>query len=397
MMYSSAVPQIFQPHMPVHEMTPFRDLRHLTLAGLKFSSSISDVPEVEITSDSVKKERFKARTADCLKHLIQLRSLTFISCTSSTWDVLSHLPNLLTSLTITNSNIISSTLSTFLTTFGHALTDLTLNHNDHLNLDFLPVLRPFCHSLQTLSVDLTYYSPLSVLDTAAEPAYSNLLDETHIPTWPSTLRTLTLLHLRKWSTPSALNFFTSLTDAAGELPYLRHLELRAMLPEASWRERAALREKWTERLKTVFLRDWETPRPELASYKAYRDWKASQDELDDAPLAVRAVKRSAHGGGRTRGDSKGNNSSEGKIGTRTRASQAERKRQRDQDDKEREEDEFLVIHGMCDVVDISIDNMRPSEVRFNEGDFMDSEPSGDEEWNEDVDELVPQGRSMYAW
>ncbi|KAI9684667.1 MAG: hypothetical protein M1829_000041 [Trizodia sp. TS-e1964] len=35
----------------------------------------------------------------------------------------------------------------------------------------------------------------------------------------------------------------------------------------------------------------------------------------------------------------------------------------------------------CDKVDVRIDNLRPTETQFQEGDFMDSEVSGDEEWD----------------
>jgi len=246
---------------------------------------------------------------------------------------------------------------------------------------------------------LTYYSPWLVAAVTAEPAYTNLLDEDHIPTWPATLQDLSLFHLRKWSTPSALNFFNSLTDAAGELPDLRYLELRAMLPEASWRERASLREKWTDRLERVFLRKPAEPRKELASLKAWRDWKKDQDELasdddDDAPLAkaIPARKRKIREAAQAE---------EQDSGTRTRAAaRKESRRIQEEEDEEREESEILVVHGMCDVVDVNIDNLRPSEVRFNESDFMDSEKSGDEDWNEDEDDLEPpqlrRGR-QYAW
>lgn len=40
------------------------------------------------------------------------------------------------------------------------------------------------------------------------------------------------------------------------------------------------------------------------------------------------------------------------------------------------------VQGLCDVVDIRIDNQRPREEQLNESHFMDSEASGDEEWTE---------------
>jgi hypothetical protein len=50
------------------------------------------------------------------------------------------------------------------------------------------------------------------------------------------------------------------------------------------------------------------------------------------------------------------------------------------------------IQGMCDIVNIRIDNLRPTEVQATEADFLDEEPSGDEDWN--GDEGMDDG---YAW
>jgi hypothetical protein len=49
--------------------------------------------------------------------------------------------------------------------------------------------------------------------------------------------------------------------------------------------------------------------------------------------------------------------------------------------------------GMCDEVFIRIDNQRPSETQFNENDFLDSEASGDDDWDgEDY-----ESGNGYAW
>jgi hypothetical protein len=51
------------------------------------------------------------------------------------------------------------------------------------------------------------------------------------------------------------------------------------------------------------------------------------------------------------------------------------------------------VQGKCRVVDIRIDNLRPREELFNENDFLDSEVSGDEDWdgNDDIE------NDGYAW
>lgn len=51
-----------------------------------------------------------------------------------------------------------------------------------------------------------------------------------------------------------------------------------------------------------------------------------------------------------------------------------------------------VIQGMCEVVDVRIDNLRPRETQVTEADFLDEEAPGDGDWNGDDD--IDDG---YAW
>lgn len=51
------------------------------------------------------------------------------------------------------------------------------------------------------------------------------------------------------------------------------------------------------------------------------------------------------------------------------------------------------IQGLCNVVDVRIDNQRPREEQFNESHFLDSEASGDEEWTEGAE----GDEDGYAW
>lgn len=51
-----------------------------------------------------------------------------------------------------------------------------------------------------------------------------------------------------------------------------------------------------------------------------------------------------------------------------------------------------VVQGMCEVVDIRIDNLRPRETMFTEANFLDEEAPGDGDWNGDDD-----GEEAYAW
>jgi len=53
-----------------------------------------------------------------------------------------------------------------------------------------------------------------------------------------------------------------------------------------------------------------------------------------------------------------------------------------------------VVQGMCEIVEVRIDNLRPMENQATEADFLDEEPSGDEDWNEGDD---IKGYEGYAW
>jgi len=370
----------------------FSGLRHITLAG------------VIIMNQHKPGKIGNHWPGYCLSQLEQLRSLELVDCTSTEWDIvgaqmrpcwdlLSELQVPLTCLTITNClDITSFTLTPWLEAHGRSLETLTLNHNDSLDLNFLPILRECCPSLTVLSANLTYYSQSVVMNESADPKYTTLLRDNAMPTWPTTLQHLCLLHLRRWSTPTALNFLRSLTSSAGSLPDLRHLELKVMLPEASWRERATIREKWTERLRAVFLRHSTPPNPHLASKKAWRLWQAEQDELDDAPLS-RVVRL------RTTTKRKHDDDDSEPATTTTRSQARSRARaKQEQEDIMQDDDHEQVIHGMCDVVDVTLDNLRPSETRFVEADFLDEEAGGDEEWDGDVDDLEgEQGRRVFDW
>ncbi|KAI4244402.1 MAG: hypothetical protein L6R42_010465 [Xanthoria sp. 1 TBL-2021] len=50
-----------------------------------------------------------------------------------------------------------------------------------------------------------------------------------------------------------------------------------------------------------------------------------------------------------------------------------------------DDDQHLFIQGMCDVVRVAIDNLRPTEEHLNESNFLDDEISGDEDWVGDDD------------
>ncbi|KAH0373998.1 hypothetical protein KCU65_g226, partial [Aureobasidium melanogenum] len=240
-----------------------------------------------------------------------------------------------------------------------------------------------------------------------------LLLEDEIPTWPSTLQTLELVHLQKWGANAAQNLFRSLVESAENLPDLRRLVLQAHI-NISWRDRAAFRDQWIERLRRVYQRYPDDPDPKLASLRAFREWKDIQaanaaaklrrslshveiivrkpsltsqtsQASDDEPLAKRRARRVIKPASppplptppvvnKTRDRRKHGRGGPDAIFVAS-------------DDNNKESEEWRhtperFIQGLCNVVDVRIDNQRPREEQFNESHFLDSEASGDEEWTE---------------
>ncbi|KAK4982291.1 hypothetical protein LTR66_009356 [Elasticomyces elasticus] len=432
----------------IHQSTPFQTLEDLVLACFGGIGGADYDPE----SDEFKLGR-------ALEALPNLKALTFESWPFFRGSLLEHIPKGLERFTVENcSSLDSDMLHGFLAAASPSrMKELILDHNASLDLAFLPNLKYTCPKLEVLKMDLQYFS-IRHTSKDAEAKYEYLLGSDEVPTWPSTLRTLELVHLQKWSCGAARNLFCSLVDSANELPDLRMLVLHAHL-NMSWRERAGFREQWIERLQRVFLRKPDDPNPHLASMKTFRLWRQAQKDVtnpshgperecvpkvikdsgshtasgsdsdntrssrrrlshvrvtplkaglhankdssdSDAPLASR--RRSE----RIQKQTDSRNSLSPPNGVATIAPGPCRKRGRSSadaisvasDDQDANSDWRSVpekfIQGMCEVVDIRIDNQRPREEQFNENDFLDSEASGDEDWNGDDED---HGGGGYAW
>jgi hypothetical protein len=65
------------------------------------------------------------------------------------------------------------------------------------------------------------------------------------------------------------------------------------------------------------------------------------------------------------------------------------------EDGHEEQGTSLFVQGLCHVVEVAIDNQRPRENMFSERDFLDTERSGDEDWNEEAEIEFEDNR--YAW
>ncbi|KAJ4378754.1 hypothetical protein N0V86_005625 [Didymella sp. IMI 355093] len=396
----------------IHGDHAFQSLRELTLVKYHPEPSREDEEE----DDGNTAPTMEELVGSALAVLPNVRSLTFETCGIVRGRLLPLLPKDLVSLSIINcGELLSDALSSFLTSHGTHLKELVLHHNQALDLSFLVDLKQACPRLEVLRMDTTYYSSL-VMSSDNEPLYGTLLGEDEVPTWPSTLRTLDMQYLRKWNSTSASNFFQSLIDSAEDLSYLQDLTIIAMV-DTDWRQRAEFRRKWSATFQTVFAKKWEQPNPHLASLKAFRLWKEKQmasaqeaphveeehkvdsfiegvseelaksqvgEESDsDAPLLSRRKKQNEQWG-----------STRLRSRARANASYDEESEASGSGDEAEDEEHVSFVQGRCHTVIFRIDNFRPREEIYAEADFLDAEPSGDDEWNGN-DEAADEGG--YAW
>lgn len=397
----------------IHGDRAFQSLRELTLVKYHPEPSREEEDEDDGNTEPTMEELI----GSALAVLPNLKSLSFETCGIVRGRLLPLLPTDLVSLSIVNcGELLSDALSSFLTTHGAHLEELVLHHNQALDLSFLVDLKQACPKLEVLRMDTTYYSSL-VMSSDNEPLYEALLGENEVPTWPTTLRTLDMQYLRKWDSTAASNFFQSLIDSAEELPQLQDLTIIAMV-DTDWRQRAEFRRKWSATFQAVFARKWEPPNPHLASLKAYRLWKerqnavqtqdqnvAEEDKVDsfiegvsedlvkapanaesdsDAPLLARRNKQDERWGStRLRSRAKAN------------ASYDEESEETGSEQEAQNKEQVSFVQGRCHTIIFRIDNFRPREEIYAEADFLDAEPSGDDEWN--GNDEINDGGGGYAW
>lgn len=256
-------------------------------------------------------------------------------------------------------------------------------------------------------MDTTYYSSLG-WSRANEPLYTSLLGENEVPTWPSSLRVIEMEYLRHWNAETATNFFRSLIDAAESLPFLQEITIMAIV-DTDWRQRAEFRRKWSAKFKQVFARKWQPPSAHLASLRAFREHQErTTDGAKDGSLAAEcsgvvvsqaAVSEAPHDGDSDKDNEVPQLASWGSKRLRSRSKAATSYDEASENDfgsgEATSEDEGVpFIQGRCHSVLFRVDNFRPREEIYAEADFLDAEPSGDEEWNGNE---VNDDEGGYAW
>lgn len=382
----------------------FNDLRSLALSNLNLDGKHKSL-------------------INAIAQLSNLREMKIISCQDTDWKIFTDMPQLLRSLDVQDCNFITSTIvQSYLANHGRSLHTLVLSHNKALDLAFLPTLKFDCPALRVLHMDFTYYSQLYVSKNF-DPTFERLLNASDRPTWPSTLEHIELNHLRKWSSDAAETLFGSLIESAESLTYLRTLRLKAAI-DIGWRDRAGFRETWISRFRSTFLRLSEPPSLRFASARAFRESK--KENMTDHKTAEAAPEATLPLKSPTRHQEKLSRQPDSALDTLEQSDSTSRRscrikqiateaRRVSQEQlvasaEESEEDVQIIARmdwkkaasehyqGLCSVVDITIDNMRPSEVQFEERDFMDTERSGDEDWTGEMDEDVQStGGRRHAW
>ena len=435
----------------IHTMSPFQTLRDICF--INYDGSL-------LGKASSREDKF----AEALSILPNLKSLSFKMCSIIGDRLMPMLPANLQALHIYDCALLrSSALNGFLSIKGNNLRQLNLDHNIALNLFFLADLAKNCPNLRHFRVDLVYFNTYATVRDS-DPKYNVLFDETERPSWPTSLETLELYHLRKWSLPLAETLFSSLTTAASSLPYLRQLRIKASLEASGWRDRVEFRDRYTHRLRHVFLRRSPPPNPHLRSISAFEAFKKERSNnrgdgrrgrrsLISHPAAhqEKPVAQLSHIKVIERAKKEDDSDSDLPLIRNSRTDPAEsdsdapllklrrstrpkmqkedmyilsesspqsgktsrrRRRRKGSTDSSSEDsaldedvvepisqgqsdnEDDLYVQGMCDVVDVWLDNQRPAEEQLKEEDFIDDEASGDEDWNGDDD--MP-GEGSYAW
>lgn len=351
----------------------FKSIKQLNMINMFRSTGLYDEDAAADPNSHEVDQRFFSSLAA----LPMLESLCLMSSPIVDGPLMAKLPSSLRSLALVNcDNLSGDNLCTFLQLGGTQLLELRLDHNKMLDFSFLTILGDVCPHLCILKMDLTYYDKNALVIRDVDPHYDALLKPDEVPNWPRTLVDLELTQLRIAEAQIVEMFLNSLITAAPELNDLRRLILKVIL-KIGWRDRAKFRGNWVGMLEETFLRRAKPPKIRRSIPKAKND---------------PTVAATAESGGKVNGAEGQQKSPQKRQSTRI-AQQIEEARNAStasDDDDDGAPAKFIAngeakkgLQPMCDFVLIRIDNLRPAEAQFDEGDFMDSELSGDEDWNGD--------------
>ena len=353
---------------------PWSSLTHIHQTTLRSIQHL-DILWHNMFSTPLDRKSFSTELVGALNVLPKLQSLTFsFSTIDLDPDLLASLPLSLKRIAFIDCDIDYQALKVCLESVGTNLQSLILRHNQALDLNFLTLLDNACPNLQNLEFDLSCFANLTCSRSWA--LHFKSLFSTNLPlTWPKTLRHIEFKFLRGWGQEAAEKFLSSFQFAASQLQDLRVLILR-MSVDMDWRERVAFRDKWSKRLELIYKRNCADPmsiqetnsQRHSKRRRTTRQMGMDETSLDSRPKQKELSTRSSTRSPKTRMITRGG---QGNISHSCGL---------DATDEKDEDEGLLFIQGQCHIVDIVIDNLRPMESQFNEGDFLDSEKSGDEDW-----------------
>ncbi|KAI1754904.1 hypothetical protein F4782DRAFT_465119 [Xylaria castorea] len=403
----------------MHALPGFRSLRKLAYVNYQLPSMTQFSARAR-ESQEAQNSNFQAivHLAASISLLPDLQHLAIESSTLANGSLLERLPKTLKHLELVNCwEITSEDLSTFLMSHGNSLVHLTLNHCQSLSLGFLPVLATSCPNLAHLEVDLSYFRHhASYADN--KPEYATLLEVDQVPTWPSSIQSIEIIHMRNWSRAAAEMFFGSLMKNAKALPNLRRLEFKVIL-NIEWRQRQEMRRSLADQMTRIFKRKQSPPKEQKTLHQHNDTRPKRADETDMLKFAMRRSTRIIDQSSKPVSKKEGTSSlSRRSLGQALPARRSLKSLRTftstfDADDEESSEDELSLgqvntrrsksrtttarkaglrdeefIHGLCDIVDIQVDNQRPAERQYDMDDFLDSPEQSDPEWNSDEDDVL---------
>jgi hypothetical protein len=409
----------------LHRTPPFSGLKKVSFVNYQVPSlhAKANADEAEMAAQD---HAFIQDMANAINALPDLEYLSIESSTAANYQLLPLLPKSLKTLELVNCwDVNADDFASYLLSSGYQLKHLLLHHNQSLSLSFLAVLGAACPNLQVLSMDFKTFNHHEFYHDS-DPSYEHLLTAEQVPNWPESLEVLQLLNMKKWEAEAAETLFQSLIDSAPKLLKLRRLELKAML-SIPIQERSQLRNKWERKLKQVLLRKKEDPRPFSSLRKPVQpaNGEAVKNALKKPrkPAHAMATESPSRRSNRiavkwstpsSRASSVGRDLRHG-LGRPSYAEPDTDDEEDDGDDVEAEEqddnasssgsqppsptasagEEVLFRHGMCEKVEIQLDNQKSVETTLTMDDFLDSENDdlSDDDWVGD-DEDFDTG---YAW
>ncbi|KAF2462297.1 hypothetical protein BDY21DRAFT_277364 [Lineolata rhizophorae] len=402
-------PQGAETLRAAHSSAPFQTLRSLHMSNFISIESLPGYLEYDLLAakeewsfDEEEEYIFRHVTAlaTAINALPNLSDLAFNSCNIVHAAFFTKLQRPLEGLTIMDCHYLTHwSLIPYLRNHGNQLKKLHLCHNDGIGISTFGLFHSLCQSLEDLKMDFSNVPGFRTPELDNNSLWMS-------PRWPSTLRDLELVHMRHWGARGTsadaddthVVFLQSFIDAATALPTLRRLVIH-MIIHIDWRERATFRDKWVHRLEHVFLRKRPDPDPALMSLKNFRLWKEAQVAAATAAkgkgrAAEEGEGRGANGKGRAAGKRARSRAESGaerrQLRPRGRAANDKSTTSNGEDEstepgrdgrRRRSSSPALPVQGLCDVVDIRIDNMRLAATLFNEGDFLDSDNESDGSWD----------------